>query len=163
MAHKLEFVTSVDVLNTDGDLSGEESLLLARAKEATRKAYAPYSGFLVGAAVLLEDGSMYTGNNQENAAYPSGLCAERTALFGLRANSPDIKIKMIAVTARRQGTESYVSAMSCGGCRQVMAEYENQQQAPITVLMQAGPNQVYRCPSVATLLPLQFTKDHLDD
>jgi cytidine deaminase len=163
MAHKIEIVNSVDVLDTARELSGEESLLLARAQEATRKAYAPYSGFLVGAAVLLEDGSIYTGNNQENAAYPSGLCAERTALFGLRANDPETRIRMIAVTARRQGTESYVSAMSCGGCRQVMAEYENRQQAPITVLMQAGPDQVYRCPSVATLLPLQFTKDHLTD
>lgn len=161
MAHKLEFVTSVDVLVMPGDLSVDESLLLTRAQAATRNAYAPYSGFCVGAALLLEDGSMHTGNNQENAAYPSGLCAERITLFGLRANYPNLRIKMMAVTARRKGTESYVAAMPCGACRQVMAEYENQQQAPITLLMQAGPDQVYRCPSASSLLPLQFSKDHL--
>jgi cytidine deaminase len=163
MAYKLEVVTWVDVLDAAGELSREERLLLARAQAATHKAYAPYSGFLVGAALLLEDGSIHTGNNQENAAYPSGLCAERTALFGLRANHPETRIKMLAVTARRQGSESYVAAMPCGSCRQVMAEYEHLQQAPITVLMQAGPDQVYRCPSAAALLPLQFSKDHLSD
>src|SRR5215210_2749371 len=163
MAQKLEVVTSIDVLDTAAELSETESSLLARAQAATHKAYAPYSGFRVGAAVLLEDGSIHTGNNQENAAYPSGLCAERTVLFGLRANHPDIRIKMIAVTARKNGTESYLAAMPCGGCRQVIAEYENLQQTPITVLMQAGPQQVYRCESAATLLPLQFTKDHLID
>lgn len=161
MAHKLEIITSVDVLDASGELSGEESLLLARAQAATRNAYAPYSGFYVGTAVLLEDGSIHTGNNQENAAYPSGLCAERTALFGLRANHPHARIKMMAVTACRQGTADYLAAFPCGSCRQVMAEYEHLQQAPITVLMQAGPGRVYRCPSASSLLPLQFTKDHL--
>jgi cytidine deaminase len=161
MAQKFEVVTTVDVLDITGELSEAESLLLARAQAATQKAYAPYSGFLVGAAVLLEDGSIHTGNNQENAAYPSGLCAERTALFGLRANNPDIKIKMIAVTARKNGTDSFVAAMPCGSCRQVIAEYENHQKTPIAVLMQAGQHQAYRCPSAGHLLPLQFTKEHL--
>lgn len=161
MSYKFEAVIAVEVFDTPEELSETDRNLLMQAQRATQNAYAPYSGFLVGAAVLLEDGSIYTGNNQENAAYPSGLCAERTALFGLRAQIPDKKIKQIAVTARLNNTQEFLAAMPCGNCRQVMAEYENRQQAPIAVLMQADKGQIYRCTSVSDLLPLQFSQNSL--
>jgi cytidine deaminase len=161
MAHTLELKILIKVFSAASELPEEEQNLLKLAQAATRQAYAPYSNFCVGAALLLADGQTFLGNNQENAAYPSGLCAERTALFGLRANNPDKIIRKIAVTAQRFGTADFVAALPCGACRQVMAEYENLQQAPITVLMQADNGQVYRCDSVSALLPLQFSRLNL--
>lgn len=161
MAHKLELKISFDVFPTASELPNDEQELLKQAQFATQNAYAPYSGFYVGAAVLLEDGSIHLGNNQENAAYPSGLCAERTALFGLRVNNPTKKITKIAITARRFDQKEFLPALPCGACRQVMAEYENQQATPITVIMQAESGQIYRCYSVSALLPLQFSRLHL--
>ncbi len=131
------------------------------AQEAANDAYAPYSNFLVGAALVLEDGSMFKGSNQENAAYPSGLCAERTALFALSANHPNKRIKLLAVTARRRDEKQFLPAMPCGACRQVMAEYEHKQKEPIPVLLQAADGKFYRFKNVADLLPFQFTSDHL--
>ena len=116
---------------------------------------------MVGAALLLEDNSIHIGNNQENAAYPSGLCAERTALFGFSALHPDKRIIAMAVTARKYAEIEFVGATPCGGCRQVMAEYENRQQSPISVLLQVGPTTFYRCASVRDLLPLQFSQSSL--
>lgn len=158
MPHSINLSINVEVFKSVNELSVTEQELLRRAEEATQKAYAPYSGFWVGAALLLEDGRIVTGNNQENAAYPSGLCAERSALFGLRSNEPDIPIKLMAVTARKANTSLYVPAMPCGSCRQVMAEYENLQEQPIPILMQAGNNQIFRCATLGDLLPLQFSK-----
>jgi len=131
------------------------------AQEAANDAYAPYSNFLVGAALLLEDGTMFKGSNQENAAYPSGLCAERTALFALSAHYPNKKIRLLAVTARRRSELTFLAAMPCGACRQVMGEYEHKQQADIPVLLQAADGKFYRFKRVADLLPFQFTKDNL--
>lgn len=162
MAHKLEINISVDVFSSAAELPADEQHLLAQAQLATQNAYAPYSNFLVGAALLLSDGSIYLGNNQENAAYPSGLCAERTALFGMSANNPDKTIRKLAVTARRDGTAAFLAALPCGGCRQVMAEFENRQETPIMVIMQAENGQIYRCQSVDMLLPLQFSKHNLE-
>ena len=158
MPHSLQLTINVEVFQSVNELSAEEQKLLLRAQEATQKAYAPYSGFWVGAALLLADGRIFTGSNQENAAYPSGLCAERSALFGLRSNELEIPIKLMAVSARKANTTLYVPAMPCGSCRQVMAEYENLQEQPIPVLMQAGNNQIYKCGSLGDLLPLQFSK-----
>ena len=131
------------------------------AQEAANDAYAPYSNFLVGAALVLEDGSMFKGSNQENAAYPSGLCAERTALFAMSAHHPNKKIKMIAVTARRRSDQDFLPAMPCGACRQVMAEYEHKQGEAIPVLLQAPDGKFYRFRAVADLLPFQFNKENL--
>lgn len=161
MAHKLDIKITVDVFATAAELPADEQHLLTQAQLAAQNAYAPYSGFLVGAALLLSDDTIYRGNNQENAAYPSGLCAERTAIFGMSANYPDKSILKIAVTARRNGTDLFLAALPCGACRQVMAEYENRQETPIAVIMQAENGQVYRCGSVRMLLPLQFSKLNL--
>jgi cytidine deaminase len=161
MAHQLRLTLSFDVLESVTELTTPEQHLLQAAQDATHKAYAPYSRFLVGAALLLQDGSIHVGNNQENAAYPSGLCAERTALFGFSALHPDVRINAIAVTARKYAEIDFVGATPCGACRQVMVEYENRQNSPISVLLQVGPNTFYRCASVRDLLPLQFSQSSL--
>lgn len=160
MASKLEVQISVDVLEPQ-ELTPQEQQAMQLAQEAANDAYAPYSNFLVGAALLLEDGSFFKGSNQENAAYPSGLCAERTALFALSAHYPQSKIKLLAVTARRRQEEHFLPAMPCGACRQVMAEYEFRQREPIPVLLQGPDGRFYRFQSVGDLLPFQFTPDNL--
>ncbi|RIJ33503.1 cytidine deaminase [Pontibacter oryzae] len=160
MASELKVQISVDVLETS-ELSAQEQQAMQLAQDAANDAYAPYSNFLVGAALLLEDGTLFKGSNQENAAYPSGLCAERTALFALSAYHPHTKIKLLAVTARRRQEQEYLPAMPCGACRQVMAEYEHKQQEPIPVLLQAPDGKFYRFKAVADLLPFQFNKEHL--
>ncbi|WP_266204371.1 cytidine deaminase [Pontibacter kalidii] len=160
MASKLEVQISVDVLEAQ-ELTPQEQQAMDLAREAANDAYAPYSNFLVGAALLLEDGSLFKGSNQENAAYPSGLCAERTALFALSAHYPKSRIKLLAVTARRRHEQEFMPAMPCGACRQVMAEYEFRQQEPIPVLLQASDGKYYRFKSVGDLLPFQFTPESL--
>ncbi|MFD2513638.1 cytidine deaminase [Pontibacter locisalis] len=160
MASELNINISIDVLEPS-ELTEQELQAMQLAHEAANDAYAPYSNFLVGAALVLEDGSMFKGSNQENAAYPSGLCAERTALFAMSAHHPNKKIKLLAVTARRRSDKEFMPAMPCGACRQVMAEYEFKQQEAVPVLLQALDGKFYRFKSVADLLPFQFTKDHL--
>ncbi|RDV16059.1 cytidine deaminase [Pontibacter diazotrophicus] len=160
MASKLDINISVDVLEPS-ELTEQEWQAMQLAQEAANDAYAPYSNFLVGAALLLEDGTMFKGSNQENAAYPSGLCAERTALFALSAHYPNKKIKLLAVTARRRSDTAFMPAMPCGACRQVMGEYEYKQQQDIPVLLQAADGKYYRFQRVVDLLPFQFTKDSL--
>ena len=161
MANKLTINIDIDVLDSAAELSEQELKAMELAQQAAADAYAPYSNFLVGAALVLEDGSMFKGSNQENAAYPSGLCAERTALFALSANFPKAKIKLLAVTARRRDEQEFLPAMPCGACRQVMAEYEFKQKESIPVLLQAANGKFYRFNSVADLLPFQFTSEHL--
>lgn len=162
MARQLQLTLTFDVLESIEELTPVEQNLMERAQRATDQAYAPYSGFLVGSALLLDDSSVHIGNNQENAAFPSGLCAERTALFSLSAMQPARRIIAIAVTARRNTDELFTGATPCGACRQVMAEYENRQNFPISVLIQVGPNLFYRCHSVQDLLPLQFSRESLN-
>lgn len=161
MASELNINIKIDVLDSFNELTADEQKVMLLAQEASNDAYAPYSNYLVGAALLLEDGSLYKGSNQENAAYPSGLCAERTALFGMSANHPNKKIKLIAVTARRRSDKEFSPALPCGACRQVMVEYEHKQQEVYPVLLQGSNGTFYRCHSVADLLPLLFTKDNL--
>ncbi|MEA4919133.1 cytidine deaminase [Proteiniphilum sp.] len=137
-----------------------EKKLIEAAKEATKKAYAPYSGFRVGAAVLLENGEIISGNNQENAAYPSGLCAERTAVFFANANYPDQKIEAIAVAAWHNGKFTDDVITPCGGCRQVLLEAESRFNAPMKILMY-GNEAVYLLESAKDLLPLSFGDEML--
>ena len=130
--------------------------LMQKAFEARDKAYAPYSNFQVGAAILLENGEMITGSNQENASYPSGLCAERTAIFYAGAKFPDQKIKSIAISAKslERTIESPVSP--CGGCRQAILEYETKQASPISIYFMGETGRIIKTGSVADLLPLKF-------
>jgi cytidine deaminase len=144
------------------DLDAESKYLTHKAKDASVHAYAPYSKFHVGAAVLLEDGSIVTGTNQENAAYPSGMCAERVALFAVAAQHPDKKIMKISVVARRKGAKEIVPATSCGPCRQVMLEFEHRQDTPIEVIMQNQEHKWVKAPSAESLLPFCFGKGNLE-
>ena len=139
------------------ELDAQEKCLMEAAIEATRRSYAPYSHFHVGAAVLLENDVIVTGSNQENAAYPSGLCAERTTLFYANSQYPDIAIKALAIAAcDKNGTPSANIISPCGACRQVMLETENRFGKPIRILLY-GPKEVYVVESVASLLPLAFS------
>lgn len=161
MSKQLKLTIAIEVLSCENELTDREKLAWNKAKEATENAYAPYSNFLVGAALLLEDGTIHIGNNQENAAYPSGLCAERTALFGKSAVLPHMPIELIAVAARKAFTYRYLVASPCGACRQVMTEYENRQGQPIKMLLQGEGSEIYRLKSVKDLLPLQFNQESL--
>jgi cytidine deaminase len=142
------------------ELPGEEQELVNAAKEAAQKAYAPYSGFGVGAAVRLNNGLVITGNNQENAAYPSGLCAERVALFSASSQYPEVGIKAIAVTAIKGNEWLAVPVPPCGSCRQVFVECENRFKKPFIVIM-AGARKIIRIPESNALMPFTFDGGYL--
>lgn len=148
---------SYDVYQNISDLEEKDQCLLEKAKEAMNNAYAPYSKFKVGAAVELDNGIIITGNNQENAAYPSGLCAERTAVFYASSQYPNQKINTIAIIAQNNSVEP---VSPCGACRQALAEYEYKFKNPIRVIL--GSNgKVYILKSVESLLPLLFDRNNL--
>lgn len=136
-------------------LEPEDKNLADAAIEAMASAYAPYSGFSVGAAVMFEDGEIVKGSNQENAAYPSGLCAERTALFYASASRPEKSMAAIAIVAGQDGKVCGSPATPCGACRQVMAQYQTKSGRPMRVLL-VGADKIWRFEKVDDLLPLIF-------
>ncbi|MBE6235373.1 MAG: cytidine deaminase [Bacteroidales bacterium] len=136
-------------------LDPSEREVAEAAIEATGLSYAPYSGFNVGAAVRLEDGTIVKGANQENAAYPSGLCAERTAMFYAGANYPDKAMTVLAIAAGQNGVLCGTPATPCGACRQVMAQYQTKGGKPIVTLL-IGADKIWRFSKVEDLLPLIF-------
>jgi len=138
------------------ELSENEQQLVENAKSALKTAYAPYSGFFVGSSVLLENGEIINGSNQENVAYPSGLCAERVALFYAGARYPDIKVKTIAVSVLSKNFEVNDVISPCGACRQVMAEYEEKQEEAIKVILHSPTDEVLIANTVEDLLPFMF-------
>jgi cytidine deaminase len=143
------------------ELSIEDQNLMLQAVNIRKKAYAPYSKFRVGAALLLENGEVILGSNQENAAYPSGLCAERVAIFHAGANYPDVKILKIAITATSDFKSNTTPIPPCGSCRQSIAEYEFNQDAPIEILFMGEKGMIYKSKSIKNLLPLAFDKNFL--
>lgn len=144
------------------ELNETEKTLFERAKSAREKAYAPYSNFLVGCAVLLENGEIYSGNNQENAAFPSGLCAERTALFWIGANFPNEKIKKIFVIGGPQEfSETNPPIPPCGACRQSLMEYETKQNENIDLYFSNLNEEVFKVGSIKDLLPFYFDSTFL--
>jgi cytidine deaminase len=128
--------------------------LIEKAVEIAAKAYVPYSHFPVGAAILLDDGSIFAGNNQENIAYPSGTCAERSVLNYVHGNYPDCKIVALAVTALN--TKAHTPVTPCGFCRQVIVELEKHQNAPIRVILHKKNGPVFTFDTAGALLPLAF-------
>lgn len=142
------------------ELPDEERELVARAIEATGHAYAKYSNFRVGAAIRLSDGAILIGANQENAAFPSGLCAERTAIFAAQAQYPEESIEMLAIAARNENGFLRNPVTPCGSCRQVMLEVEDRYQRPMKVLLY-GTDGVYVINSAKDLMPLSFIGDSL--
>lgn len=137
------------------ELSEEEKTLVLRAAEATRNSYAKYSHFYVGAALLLANGQIIIGANQENAAFPSGLCAERTAIFAAQANYPDQPVRMLAIAASDDHGLRQEPVSPCGACRQVVLEIEDRYQQSVEILLY-GESGVYRIQSIKDLLPLSF-------
>ena len=129
--------------------------LVEAAIEATKTSYAPYSKFNVGAAIRLEDGMIVKGSNQENAAYPSGICAERTAMFYAGANYGDKAMTAIAVVASQNGIICHSPVSPCGACRQVMAEYQKKGGRPLAIIL-VGADKILRFSNVESLLPLIF-------
>lgn len=142
-------------------LDAESKRLVDAAIEFIPHAYAPYSNFLVSAVVLLEDGTVVKGTNQENAAYPAGLCAERLAVFTANSQYPEKKIKKVAIVAQRRHESVLAPAASCGGCRQVMLEAENRQGQEFEIIMYASHNEWVVAPSASSLLPFAFRKKNL--
>lgn len=144
------------------DLDPESRYLAHKARDAAEHAYAPYSKFQVGAAVLTDNGTIITGSNQENAAYPSGMCAERVSLYSALAQHPEATITKIAVVARRKNAKEMVPATPCGACRQVMLEIEIKQKRTLEVIMQSQDHKWVKSPSAQALLPFSFTRANLD-
>jgi len=159
--HEEKFSLSYKVFTKGEGLSEEDHLLMDAASKITDNAYAVYSGFNVGAAILLDDGSIVTGNNQENIAFPSSLCAERVALYYCNANFPDKEVKKIAITAKSKEVVLTGPVTPCGACRQVISEYERIQDGDIEVLLFSEDRTVYYFDSISTLLPLAFETDAL--
>ncbi len=152
--------TTISVLSKD-ELSQEETSLMSQAFEARSKAYAPYSKFTVGAAILLDNGIVVQGSNQENAAYPSGLCAERVAIYYAGATYPNAKIVKMFITASPQDRDLEEPIPPCGSCRQAIAVYEFKKDTPITIFFMGAKGDIYKSDSLKNILPLIFDKNHL--
>ena len=157
----LDLTTKILVYSYD-EASVSTKKLVDEAKKAIQTSYSPYSGFKVGAAVLLSNGEIVKGSNQENAAYPSGLCAERVTLFAANSGYPDMSVDAIAIAAFHDGGFTNAPCTPCGGCRQVMLEVENRYKNPIRVIMY-GNDKIYEVESVKDLLPLSFGQEALGE
>lgn len=149
------------IFHSMDELTKEDNDLMKAAIEARKNAYAPYSSFYVGAAVNLENGEVVIGNNQENASYPSGLCAERVAIFQAGAKFPGVKITSIAISATSKNYVVERAAAPCGNCRQSISEYETKQGSPIVLLLMGEVGEVLKCRSIADILPLAFNSSYL--
>jgi cytidine deaminase len=141
--------------------SDDVNVLVRKAEDSLTLAYAPYSSFHVAAALLLENGVIVTGTNQENAAFPSGMCAERVALYAAASQYPGIAIRKMVVVARRSGSDQLAPATSCGSCRQVMLEFEQRQADPYEIVMLCKPDVWLKAKSAESLLPYSFAKESM--
>ncbi len=150
------------VLNSPDELDSESKELIEKAEQSLSHAYAPYSQFRVSTAILLEDGKIVTGTNQENAAYPDGMCAERVALFALASQFPGVKVKKLVVVAKSKSSKTLSPATCCGSCRQVMLEFEQRQGSPYEVIMQSQDGKWVKAASAKSLLPFSFSKVSMD-
>ncbi|WP_291584492.1 cytidine deaminase [Bacteroides sp.] len=148
-------ITSIIKVYTFDELNKTDQDLMTSAMDATTRSYAPYSKFSVGAAALLANGMVVTGTNQENAAYPSGLCAERTTLFYANSQYPDQPVLTLAIAARTEKDFIDLPIPPCGACRQVILETEKRYKQPIRILLY-GKKEIYEVKSICDLLPLSF-------
>lgn len=144
------------------EFSADDRELIDRAREAAKRCYAPYSHFGVGAALRLADGNIVTGNNQENAAYPSGLCAERTALFWANAQYPDVAVDTLVIAARNEAGELTKPIPPCGACRQVILEIEKRYSRPVRIILFGTAESYLIEEGIKALLPLCFDADFLE-
>ena len=146
---------------SEKELDPQEQELLRKAREAGKKAYAPYSNFYVGAALLLENGVTVCGNNQENVAYPSGLCAERVAIYAAGAQYPEEGIKTIAITCSSDQFRVAEPLSPCGACRQAISEYEMRHRHPIRIILSGETGKIRVVDSIGDLLPFMFKAEEL--
>lgn len=158
---EITITTQLTVFESLEETPKEIQDLMEEAIAIRKKAYAPYSKFRVGVALLLDNGKIILGSNQENAAYPSGLCAERVAIFYAGANYPDSKIIKMAITAASDANPTLHPIPPCGACRQSIAEYEIKQETPIAIYFMGEKGEVYKSNSLKNLLPLLFDKKFL--
>lgn len=158
---EISVTSSFLVYDSIEELPNDVQQLMDQAIEIRKKAYAPYSQFRVGAALLLDNGKIVLGSNQENAAYPSGLCAERVAIFYAGSVYPEAKILKMAITAASDNNQTKAPIPPCGSCRQSIAEYEIKQETPIEIYFMGEIGEVYKSTSLKNLLPFMFDKKFL--
>ena len=161
MAAQKKISFDITVYDSFEQLSPNDQALMLRAVSARKNAYAPYSKFRVGAAVEMDNSEIVIGSNQENASYPSGLCAERVAIFHAGAKFPGVTVKTIAITATSDNYQVSVPAAPCGNCRQAIFEYEFKQKQPIRILLMGEKGSVVECHAISDLLPLGFNSTFL--
>ena len=159
---KIQHITTVLEYTSIEELDSIYQNLVNKAKEATQSSYSPYSNFKVGAAILLENGEIIQGSNQENSAYPSGLCAERVAMFYANSKYPDVPVKCIAIAGYSNNQFLERPLPPCGSCRQVLLETQERHNTPMKILLY-GQKQIFEIENIKQLLPLYFEKDMLDE
>ncbi|MEY3499026.1 MAG: Cytidine deaminase [Bacteroidota bacterium] len=155
---EISIISKFMVFDSQSELPSDVQKLMLDAIETRKKAYAPYSKFRVGAALLLDNGKIVLGSNQENAAYPSGLCAERVAIFSAGTLYPDAKMVKIAISATSDTNPTLTPIPPCGACRQSISEYEIKQEAAIELYFMGESGSIYKSDSLKNLLPLVFDK-----
>ncbi|CAM1373344.1 Cytidine deaminase [Tenacibaculum litopenaei] len=158
---KIDIATSALIFDELSQMPESDQTLMNAAIEARAKAYAPYSNFQVGAAILLETGEIVSGNNQENAAYPSGMCAERVAIWKAGSTYPNMVVKKIAISAASNTSTVDKPVGPCGACRQTLSEYEINQKQPIEVLFMGEVGKIVKTESLLSLLPFSFDSSYL--
>lgn len=158
---KIEITTAATVFKDVTELETDDKMLMNKAIEARENAYAPYSKFSVGAALLLDNGEIVLGNNQENAAYPSGMCAERVAIWKAGSTFPGVKIIKLAITASSTITKVNKPVGPCGACRQTLSEFEINQKQPFQVIFMGEVGEVVKTTSLLSLLPFSFDNSYL--
>lgn len=158
---KIEISTLVTVFSNVSELPIDDKILMDKAIEARKNAYAPYSKFNVGAALLLDNDEVVLGNNQENAAYPSGMCAERVAIWKASSTFPGVKIKKLAITASSTIAKVDKPVGPCGACRQTLSEFEINQKEPFEVIFMGEVGEVVKTASLLSLLPFSFDSSYL--
>ena len=158
---QIEIKSSATIFNDISELNTEDLQLMNKAIEARKRAYAPYSKFNVGAALLLENNKIVLGNNQESAAYPSGMCAERVAVWKAGSSYPGVKIKKLAISANSSISKVDKPVGPCGACRQTLSEYEINQKKPFEVLFMGEVGEIVKTDSLLSLLPFSFDSSYL--
>ena len=158
---KITISADLEVYDSEKELPQDVQELMEKAISAREASYSPYSKFKVGAAILLDNEEIITGSNQENASYPAGLCAERTALFYAGAKYPKAKMLKLAVSARSENHPVEIPTPPCGNCRQAIAEYEVKQEQPIEIYFMGEKGKVVKSESISDLLPLIFDNSYL--
>jgi len=158
---EIKITSKFTIFSNSDELSKSDKQLYFKAKDTRKNAYAPYSKFNVGVSLLLENGQIILGNNQENAAYPSGMCAERVAIWNASSQFPNIPIRKIFISANTNNKSINKPVPPCGACRQTIVEYEIKQEQNIEIYFTGDTGNIIKAGSISDLLPLAFDKSLL--